>query len=389
MKKHLLICLTLSGGLLTTCSKGPVDGNDGDPTAAGCPVIEEFVDMAIQIKEPTTWTADKVYLFRRAIVEVESELTIEPGTVMKFDGSSITVRPGQHGKIIANGTTDKRIVFTSYADNTHCGNTQAEGGDAQPERGDWGGIYIDGGNNHSFVYTDFLYAGGPFGDGSMSSAVELTSNVGDTFTFDHCVFAHTFSDQRVDIGGPGIHAAFMATFIQDRPNPEVIRFTNNAFYDNDKPIMINAHIPVDASNKFHNPRNPAEGNDRNFIHLFEWSHQEGDMTWAHTEVPYVYTGGTGSRIAKSSHTVTIGPNVVVKIPGPAGGINGYDDIRVINLHSEAILTSYYDDAHGGDSNGDGADTSPAKGDWAGFVIRMPGQAKDIWMKGDNILYSRF
>lgn len=388
MKKYLFICLALSAGLLVNCSKGPLNEED-DPAGAGCPVVEEFVDMVIQIKEPTTWTADKVYLFRGVLVEVESELTIEPGTVMKFDRSSITVRPGEHGRIIANGTADKRIVFTSYTDNKHCGNTQADSGNAQPEKGDWGGIYIDGGNNHSFTYSDFLYAGGGVGDGAMSKAIEFTNKPGNSFTFDHCVVAHTFADEYVDPGSPGIHAAFMAPFAADKPNPEAIRFTNNVFYDNDKPIMINAYIPVDPSNRFHNPDNPGAKNDRNFIHLFEWAHQEGNITWGHTEVPYVYTGGTGSHIAKSSHTITIGPDVIVKIPGPAGGINGYDDIRVIDLHPMAILTSYHDDAHGGDSNGNGTETSPAQGDWVGFVIRMSGQEKDIWLTGDNILYSRF
>src|SRR5699024_5734516 len=97
---------------LVSCSKDSHIDPDQD---MGCDVIEEFVNMAVRISEPTTWTDDRVYLFKSSIVVIESELTIEPGTVMKFDsGSSITVRKGMKGgRIIANGTADKRIVFTS------------------------------------------------------------------------------------------------------------------------------------------------------------------------------------------------------------------------------------------------------------------------------------
>src|SRR5690606_21945483 len=176
----------------------------------------EFENTAVVVTEPTTWTADRVYLFKGiTIVEIESELTIEPGTVMKFDtGASITIRRGsEHARIIANGTADKRIVFTSYADNTYCGNTQREGADAQPKRGDWGGINIEAGNNHSFTYVDILYAGSSVGDG-MFSAIEFNYEAGDDFTFDHCVVAHTLGETRRpdyeeyrDPNSPGIYAA--------------------------------------------------------------------------------------------------------------------------------------------------------------------------------------
>ena len=66
-------------------------------------------------------------------VEDGATLTIEPGTIIKGEKSSkgsLIVKRG--GKIIANGTVDKPIVFTS---------NQAKGSRAA---GDWGGLVLLG-----------------------------------------------------------------------------------------------------------------------------------------------------------------------------------------------------------------------------------------------------
>jgi hypothetical protein len=78
-----------------------------------------------QITTDTRWTRDNVYILRRVIfVTNGATLTIEPGTIIRGVTavmSGFTTEPGalvaaRGGKIIANGTADDPIIFTSIDD---------------------------------------------------------------------------------------------------------------------------------------------------------------------------------------------------------------------------------------------------------------------------------
>ncbi len=160
----------------------------------------------------------------------------------------------------------------------------------------------------------------------------------------------------------------------------VSKFTNNALYDNGKPLQVNVYYTLDPSNKFHNPENPSQANTHNGIYIH---HSSGgfDLTvnWNNTEVPYVLDEW---HQVHPSATINIGANVVVKFKRPTAGINSrYGNVH---LNSAAFLTSYKDDAHGGDTNGDGNNSVPAIGDWEGFSNT---DVYTEWINGSNILYT--
>ncbi|RLD24363.1 MAG: hypothetical protein DRI71_02785 [Bacteroidetes bacterium] len=142
MKKiSILMLLTLSIVIVTSCSEDPVV----------TPPIEEPTDNVVvsgALTENTTWTADLIYeLASKVVVEDGVTLTIEPGTIIKGrtgSGSLATaLLVARGGKIMANGTAAKPIIFTSIEDNIEIG--QLAGSNLGEEDKDkWGGLIILG-----------------------------------------------------------------------------------------------------------------------------------------------------------------------------------------------------------------------------------------------------
>lgn len=91
------------------------------------------------------------------------------------------------------------------------------------------------------------------------------------------------------------------------------------------------------------------------------------QTWTSDNVYVVQ----GDAVVPSGQTLTIQANTIVKFMGVQapyylGGslsINGALVLESTSLDDAVIFTSYRDDSAGGDTNGDGNDTTPAPGDW--------------------------
>jgi hypothetical protein len=90
------------------------------------------------ITSDTTLTADTTYILSGFVrVQAGATLTIEPGTTIYGEYNtqgSLIIKPG--GKIMAAGTADEPIVFTSEFNQ--------EGSSQEPNYGDWGGIILLG-----------------------------------------------------------------------------------------------------------------------------------------------------------------------------------------------------------------------------------------------------
>lgn len=143
--------LTLGAATLTSCNKD----DEGDPIPEPTPTPGNTDNIIVNqsINANTTWESGNVYqLAGRVTVESGATLTIEPGTIIKGEagsGSNATALLIARGaKLMAEGTAEMPIIFTSVADEIKPSDIEA-GNFGSPNldpdvNGLWGGVIVLG-----------------------------------------------------------------------------------------------------------------------------------------------------------------------------------------------------------------------------------------------------
>jgi len=259
-------------------------------------------------------------------------LFIEPGTVVKFTDDAILE---VYGTLVARGTRDRRIIFTSFKDDFAGGDTNGDGASSAPNPGDWTFIrFRDSSNDASSVIEQAIIRYAGESRGNWHGAIYLES-----------------------------------------ASPTIVNniFERNLWY------AISADpqsFPVVSGNVL-------AGNGGNGLQI-----REGDMrisgVWRNTDIPYAVTG----RVTVHERvTLTIDPGAVVKF-GDDIYLDIYGSFRAIGTPGERIVfTSLKDDTVGGDTNGDQESSAPSPGDWTFIRFRDSSNDANSVIKQSVIRYA--
>lgn len=146
-----------------------VDGRR-QPTVESVTMTHNYVNGLVL--DPGTYNSDLrlnvtdlVYLVPADVTVNEGvTMTVDPGVIVKFEGSYDDLNV--QGRLVAEGTVDRPVVFTARRDDAAGGDTNNDGA-SPPSSGSWGGIYIDvpGPGQDSSVLRNVQIRYGGSGDG--------------------------------------------------------------------------------------------------------------------------------------------------------------------------------------------------------------------------------
>ncbi len=359
MKKYyVLFALPL---LFFACNEEEDDNNDnGQP-------LSNVVEVINDIDTPTTWYADSVYLIKAYDLYVSSSLTIQPGTVIKFS-SNVGLTVSGEGAILANGTSAKPIVFTSVKDDSKGGDINGDGAVTTPSVADWENILVET-NGSVFKYCEFYFGG-------SSSYLSVLEIYGCSASITYCLFAHNKGGKDGDFyyGALDVSYASLNTVV-----------ANNVFYLNTLPLSIDCAMSIGSTNTFFNPENASEGNTMNGIFTYNNDDIAGATTYTETEVPFVFNDN--DLWIEDPGSLTLASNVIIKFT--SGSALVVDEGAVLTQNATNAFTSFKDDSRGGDTNGDGAATSPSDEDWIGIYDNSLSIPSPYYYQWSNIYYDSY
>lgn len=136
------------------------------------------------ISSNTVWSNVNTYVVNTSTtVQPGITLTVEPGTVIKFNAYAYMVIKGT---LQASGSDQSNIVFTSYKDDAYGGDTNGDGSATVPVRGDWYHLESYTGGTINMSYSRVRYGGRSFA---------MVNSSGGTINMDHC-----YVEQSLDKG---------------------------------------------------------------------------------------------------------------------------------------------------------------------------------------------
>lgn len=320
-------------------------------------------------------------------VATAGRLTIGAGVIIKMARDALTVQPG--GMVVANGVSGEPVIVTSLKDDAVVGDTNGDAAATAPQPGDWDSWVLLSDNMSAargvFNWTKFRYGG----HSGVTNFMGMIQALGSSVSCNNCDFWKSAfcGAQAEEANNRAPEAEFIGCTFREN-NGGGLRF--GSIYQTTKPFMplisgchfsangeaaiiIRYNVFPDWGNAS-NTVDKSKGKGMNAVAVNGSIIFSGAWNMPGKDFPYYIAGGVN---VQDGTTLEFGAGTIVKLGGAPTII--VQPGGVLNFNGEAdnpiYVTSVKDDARGGDTNGDGALTSPAPGDWTGMMLQNDSNSK--------------
>lgn len=309
-------------GVTATTTSRSADKNA--PPMEGCALPDNGrIDADVTLKKGC-----KIAVKRFLQVVNDATLTIEPGVTLEMDAERYLLV--DKGKLIAKGTADAPIVFTSAA------STKAPG--------DWVGIIFDddvsAGTELDHVRIEYAGTNRSGGKGAITLRSQRSSG-------------------RISITNTVIENSEQAALWSDSEKGKFAKFENNRMQKNKWSVSVPAEVlgSIGAGNVFTDPLSTFGTVDEN-------------ATWPAVDAPIFVERDITIAGAASAPTLTIAPKTIVKIAGGKAIFVGTRSGGTL-VARDVTFTS--------------ANATPQPGDWSG--IHLYPRATNVDLSGSTVEYA--
>ena len=341
--------------------------SEGVTTASITPSATAVTTISGTIDKDTIWFAGVFFVNYNLTINAGVTLTIQPGVIVKFGANrNLTV----NGTLIAEGTDERPIVFTSYADDSFEGDSNGDG-ESMGHKGDWGNIYLNNADASILSHVIIRY-GGSHGSLHLYQSDITIENCEISNSASQGIYCYASSPKILD--NTITHNDMNGIYVQ-YSSPEIHgnHITNNEaygiyFHDASEcsqithNVIINNLVPVRLPFSSLPDENAANVLSPNTINRIDFIGNTLTRNLVLQSSSNVYCQIDGNATIASGVKLTVSPGLIWKMGNNLRiDVNGAFYAKGTEANP-IVFTSYKDDTFGGDSNDDGYSTGQP-GDW--------------------------